>query len=356
MVCFTSGTTGTPKGVILTHTNLMAHALTAGLVYGLSDHDVHVNPMPLAHLAGASRVILALVTAGTHVVLPSASPAEVRDAVARWRGTHLMIVPTMAADLLEAGVDRDELSSLQLLIYGAAPMPLELATSLVAEMHCGLVNGYGLTESSALATALTASDHRNAIETHDTELMSSAGHPVPGIELRVVTADGHDAQPGERGEIALSGEKISPGYLRNQEATSKRFTPEGWLMTGDSGRLTSTGHVLVLGRLDEMIISGGINIYPQEVERATIAVPGIIECAAFGVGSARWGQEVHLAIVAAPDGSFSLESLRGVLRQRLDPYKVPKVLHLVPDLPKTSLGKVQRSLLAERVNDGRRSP
>jgi long-chain acyl-CoA synthetase len=349
MVAFTSGTTGEPKGVILTHANLTIHALTSAAVLGLGTPNVHVNPMPLAHFTGASRVIIAAVNGGTHVILPGFDPAAVYEAVAAWRATHMAIVPTMAIDLLAADPDRFDLRSLQTLVYGAAPMPMAVARELAQRLRCELFNGYGLTESCAMATALDGQAHRDAIAAGDEQRLGSVGRAVPGMEVSIVGDDHRELASGEVGQIALRGLKVSPGYLGRPEATAERFLPDGWMLTGDQGHLSAAGDLTLAGRIDEMIISGGINVQPGEIEVEALVHDGVASCAAFGVASERWGQELHLAVVVADGARVSPEDLRSFLAGRLDRYKVPKVVHFLEELPYTSVGKLQRATLASRL-------
>jgi len=344
MVSFTSGTTGEPKGVVLSHLNLVTHGLTGAITYRAITENVHVNPMPLAHFAGASRVILAIVNSGTHVILPEFAPRDVLQAVVDWHGTHLMVVPTMAADLLAVDPENYDLGALTL-IYGAAPMPMPLAGSLVERLQCDLVNGYGLTESSALATALGPEAHRRAVADGDHELLGSVGQAVPGIELQIVDETLREVPPGVSGQIVLRGPKVSRGYLNRPTETAERFLPDGWLLTRDEGRLSSSGNLTILGRMDDMIITGGVNVQPLEVENEAVLIEGVVECAVFAVPSDRWGQEVRLAVVSALGSEVDPEHVRSFLRQRLDPYKVPKSVHIVNELPRSTLGKIQRGNL-----------
>jgi acyl-CoA synthetase (AMP-forming)/AMP-acid ligase II len=347
MVCFTSGTTGEPKGVILTHLNLVVHGLTSANVYRVFGRNVTVNPMPLAHLAGASRVIIAIVNAGAHVILPGFEPDLLCSAIARWQGTHVMVVPTMVSDLLAGDFARHDLSSLHTLVCGTAPLPMPVARELVLRMKCGVINGYGLTESSALATSLGPEAHTRAVAEGDEALLGSIGQAAPGVELRIVDSDRNPLPAGSVGQIALRGLKISPGYLNNPVETAAKFTADGWLLTGDQGKLLPDDNVQLLGRLDDMIISGGINVQPGEIEREAAHVEGLGQCAAFGVRSERWGQEVRLAVVPRGGAQLDPESIRAFLRTRLDPYKVPKQIHIMKELPRTAVGKVQRFKLAE---------
>lgn len=349
MVAFTSGTTGEPKGVVLSHTNLTIHALTCAAVLGLATPNVHVNPMPLAHFTGASRVIIAAVNGGTHVILPGFDPTAVFEAVAQWRGTHMAIVPTMAIDLLAADPGRFDLRSLETLVYGAAPMPMHVARELAQRLACELFNGYGLTESCAMATVLDGRAHYEAIAAGDEQRLSSVGRAVPGMEVSIVGDDHRELGPGEVGQIALRGLKVSSGYLDRPGANAERFLPDGWMLTGDQGHLSAAGDLTLAGRIDEMIISGGINVQPGEIEAEALAHEGIASCAAFGVASERWGQEVQLAVVLANGASVSPAELRSFLAGRLDRYKVPKVVHFLEELPYTSVGKLQRATLASRL-------
>ena len=355
MVCFTSGTTGEPKGVILTHLNLVIHGLTSANVYRVFGRNVTVNPMPLAHLAGASRVIIAIVNAGAHVILPGFEPDLLCTSIARWGGTHVMVVPTMVSDLLAGDFGRHDLSSLHTLVCGTAPLPMPVARELVTRMKCGVINGYGLTESSALATSLGPEAHTRAVAEGNEELLGSIGQAAPGVELRIIDSDRRALPVGAVGQIALRGLKISPGYLNNPLETAAKFTQDGWLLTGDQGKLLPDDNVQLLGRLDDMIISGGINVQPGEVEREAAFVEGLSQCAAFGVSSERWGQEVRLAVVPRSGAQLDAEAIRKFLRTRLDPYKVPKQVHIMKELPRTAVGKVQRFRLAEEWGPGKPS-
>lgn len=350
MLPFTSGTTGEPKGVILTHENLVAHTLTAGYVFGVSSPNCHVNPLPLSHYAGASRVLLAVLNSGTHVVLPEFDPALVFESVSRWAGTHLTIAPTMAASLLEVEPEQFDLESLETLIYGTSPMPMDVARDLVGRMSCDLINGYGLTESAGLATALDAASHRQAVDDDDDDTLGSVGQPVPGVELRLLDERRNEVGPGEAGEVALRGMKVSQGYLSNPQATAEKHIPGGWILTGDEGCLTARSNLTLLGRLDDMIITGGLNVQPREVEIEASLYEGVAECAGFGVPSERWGEELHLAVAPASGTVLEADALRTFLRGRVDGYKVPKKIHLVDQLPRSSLGKIQRRQLAQDLD------
>jgi acyl-CoA synthetase (AMP-forming)/AMP-acid ligase II len=256
----------------------------------------------------------------------------------------------MAASLLEAEPEQFNLGSLETLIYGTSPMPMAVARDLVGRMSCGLINGYGLTESAGLATALDAVSHRQAVENNDDDTLGSVGQPVPGVELRLLDEHRNDVDPGQAGEIALRGMKVSQGYLSNPRATAEKHLPDGWILTGDEGRLTANSNLTLLGRLDDMIITGGLNVQPREVEIEASLYEGVAECAGFGVPSERWGEELHLAVASAPGTVVEADALRTFLRGRVDAYKVPKKIHLVDQLPRSSLGKIQRRQLAQDLD------
>ena len=346
MVSFTSGTTGNPKGVILTHTNILIQVLNATSQFAIADENCHINPMPLVHFAGASRVFLSICNAGTHVILPGYDPSEVLESIEAHRGTHLMMVPTMLRDLLLHEPERYDLSSLTTVIYGSAPMPLDLAHLLLERLDCGLVNAYGCTEASATATTLGPSEHRDAVRRGDDVTLSSVGRPIPGVEMRILGEDLREVDAGTVGQVALRGAKVSPGYLNDPEQTAKRFLPDGWHLTGDAAHLSDDGYLLLRGRLDDMIISGGLNIHPEEIEQHVRTYPGIAECACYGVASERWGQELRMAIVVEDGGRIEPDAVLQHLRQHVDRWKVPKVVRVVDALPKTSVGKVRRFVLA----------
>jgi malonate-semialdehyde dehydrogenase (acetylating)/methylmalonate-semialdehyde dehydrogenase len=294
MICYTSGTTGEPKGVVLTHENLVAHALTAGYVYELGAGNVIVNALPLAHFAGASRVLLGIVNAGSHVILPRFEPGGFLDAVERRHATHTILAPTMAADLLEAGTAGDHLRGLTM-IYGGSEMPADVTSRLVTELGCDLFNHYGSTESSALATALSPADHRQALAVGDERGLASVGRAVPGVEVRIVDDELCPVEPGAVGQVALRGLKISPGYLGDPAATAERFR-DGWLLTGDRGEMLSGDRLVLRGRINEMITTGGMNVAPEEIEIDVRRFPGVAEYAAFPVRGESWGQEEETAM------------------------------------------------------------
>jgi acyl-CoA synthetase (AMP-forming)/AMP-acid ligase II len=218
-----------------------------------------------------------------------------------------------------------------------------------------LFNGYGCTESTALAVCLTSEQHRQAVATGDDELLETVGQPVPGIELKIFDTHNREVPFGEAGQVALRGAKVSPGYLDNPNETRAKFLPDGWLLTGDQGRLTTGDNLVILGRLDEMMITGGLNVQPAEIENEVVTFKGVAECAAFSVKSERWGQEVRLALVQTPGADLNVEDLKQYLRARLDPYKLPKRIHMLDRLPRTDVGKVQRFRLEEFCDANARS-
>lgn len=341
MMSFTSGTTGKPKGVLLTERNLVATALAGADAFSLDDGNRQVNPLPLAHFSGASRVITSVANCGTQIILPEFDSRRVLQAIQKWEATHITVVPSMVPHLLDLDVESYNISSLQTLTYGTAPMAIPIIEELHHRLACGLVNGYGLTEAAGVVATLGPDAHVASVSTSDAERLSSVGRPVLGVEVSLMDEDGSPASTCREGQIAVRGPKVSPGYLIGGDVRTEHLTG-GWLPTGDLGRLTETGDLIILGRADDLIISGGLNVQPREIESAASMVTGVSACAAFGVASDRWGQEVHIAVVPKPGSDFTTAAFLAQLRTTLDPYKIPKAVHIVTDLPRSNVGKIDR--------------
>jgi acyl-CoA synthetase (AMP-forming)/AMP-acid ligase II len=304
---------------MLTREGQWGNALALALEQRLSPEDVHLATMPLYHVGGRA-LVLSHTLRGCTVHLHDAFDADAVAAdIERHRVTTTQVVPTMIAWLLDAA-PRD-LSSLRLIWYASAPMPVELLRRGLERFGPIFVQGYGQTESGPLATVLTPAEHDP-----EAEHLASAGRAVPGVEVRI-----------DDGEILIRSPFNMTGYWRNPELTAEALR-DGWLHTGDLGRLDERGYLYIVDRKKDLIISGGENIYPREVEEVLYAHPAVREAAVIGVPDETWGESVKAVVV--PAGELAPDELIAFCRSRLARYKCPKVVELRAELPKTPSGKV----------------
>jgi acyl-CoA synthetase (AMP-forming)/AMP-acid ligase II len=349
---YSSGTTGHPKGARRTHRNWFASVvnMTQDVLGGVPAHDdVYVHAGPITHTSGLF-VLPFLVAGARQIVLPSWDPQTFVEAVAERGGTHTAIVPTMVARLLSLpGVDRSMFAGLRMLGYAGAPMPPEQMRRAFERITPHLVQYYGLVEAIPPVTVLDAQDHARGLE-DEPELLSSAGRSALGVEVRVVDQEGQPVAPGEPGEVLTRGDHVMGGYWNAQNrADLSKSVVNGWLHTGDLGRLSQDGHLWLIDRLGDMIISGGYNIYPREVEDVVAEAPGVAEVAVVGVTDPDWGQRV-VALVTARSGCVVDEA--AVLehcRERMASYKKPKEVRVVPAFPLNSTGKIAKKVLREQL-------
>ncbi|MGV0837983.1 long-chain-fatty-acid--CoA ligase [Mycolicibacterium thermoresistibile] len=350
-IFYTGGTTGRPKGVMLSHDNLLANAKHALICLGYSDRDTYLHSGPMFHLAdGASTIALTWV-GGTHVIVPGFDPETWAITVTRERVTRAMLVPTMLAMLLAEPLPADtDLSSLRSVLYGASPMPEALLRAAMTTLDCDWCQVYGMTEASPIVSFLDYEDHRRAVLSGDPEAtrrLGSVGRPIVGVQVRIQAEDGSARGPGEIGEIVVRGSNIMAGYLNRPEETAEVLV-DGWYHTGDAGYLDAAGYLYVVDRLKDMIITGGENVYSTEVENALYRHTDVLEAAVFGVPDDRWGEVVHAAVVLRAAATISPEALREHTRGLLAGYKAPRVIHIVDVLPKSGAGKILKRNLRER--------
>ena len=342
VVLYTSGTSSTPKGAVLGHQHLTSYVLTTTEFASAEEDEANLLAAPPFHVAGVVAVLTSTYAGRRIVPLPRFTPEAWIDIARREHVTHGFLVPTMLARIVDV-MDRDpdaRVSSMRRITYGGARMPrsmLERALALFPDV--GFVNAYGLTETSSTVCLLGPDDHRIAFESSDPAIrrrLESAGRPLPGIELRIDGADGV-AAPGEPGEILVRGEQVSGEYLADP---SKR-NDAGWLHTGDLGFVDHDGYLFVVGRADDMIIRGGENLSPTEIEDVLLQHPGVGAAAVVGLPDAEWGERVAAMIVPARDaGDLSMDDLRAFARERLGSLKTPEILATCEELPITATGKV----------------
>ena len=339
---YTSGTTGAPKGARLTHRGLANNARFFARAIGAGESDIWINPMPMFHTAGCSLCTLgALQTGGRHVLPPAYDPELMLRLFEEESGTILLSVPTMLIRMLDApaAVDR-ELSSWRLVALGGAPVPPELVRH--AELRgLKVAIGFGQTEASPYLT------HTLPDDPHP-DWVSTVGRPLPQTEIKIIDPDTSATIPrGEIGEICARGYGIMKDYFDNRDATSSAIDAEGWLHTGDLGSLDEHGYCRVQGRRKDIIIRGGENIYPREVEDILHTHPAILDASVVGVPDRDWG-EVPVAFVQLKPGCEATgEDLTQFCRERLASYKVPRIWRVVDQFPQTASGKTQKFRLRE---------
>ncbi len=340
---YTGGTTGRAKGVMLSHDNFLANSMNALVNLGITADSVHLHVSPLFHVAGGSRVFTTTVAGGTHAVIPRFEPDLFLEAIARFKVTITVVVPTMLNALLQhPRLDDYDLSSLQLLTYGASPMPESLLRRAMARLPgVTFLQSYGMTELSPVATCLSPRYHK--FEGPDAGRIRSAGQAVFNADVAVMDAEDRALAPGEVGEICVRGPMVMLGYWQQPELTAQTLRG-GWMHTGDAGYLDDEGFLFLVDRVKDMIISGGENVYSAAVENVLYKFPGVHECAVIGVPDDRWGEAVYAIVVAEPGVQIDEQALLDHCREQLAGYECPKTIDLRAEaLPKSGAGKILKA-------------
>jgi len=333
LIMYTSGTTGQPKGTVLTHGNMTWNAANQILGFDFTANERTLALAPLFHIGGLNGTVNpTLLRGGCVVMVRRFEPGAVLEVIEQQRVTSFFAVPTMLdAMAREPGFPSKDLSALRTIGAAGAPVPLPTLRTWLAR---GVVmqQAYGMTEAAPGCTVLDSADAERKI--------GSVGKPVFFTDLKVVRPDGSEASTGEVGEVLVSGPNIMAGYWNDQERTAGVLTADGWYHTGDAGQLDDEGFLYIRDRYTDLIISGGENVYPAEVESALLELPGVVEAAVIGVPDETWG-EVGLALLVT-DQDLDDGAIRGALRERLAGFKVPKHFKFVAELPKTATGKVRK--------------
>ncbi|GAB3234976.1 long-chain-fatty-acid--CoA ligase [Mycolicibacterium hippocampi] len=331
---YTSGTTGLPKGVMLSNTNYRAKTAGVAGPWRFSGDAVSLAVMPLFHMAGSGWAFAGLWHGAPTVVLRDVDPAAIHDAIATHGVTNLLLVPAVIQVLLDTpGVTTCDFSHLRVLVYGASPISDDVLIRGIERFGGVFAQVYGMTETTGSITQLDGADHVP-------DRLRSCGKPYPWVAVRVVDPDGADAPPGTVGELWTRSEQNMLGYWNNPEATAATLTGDGWLKTGDAGYIDADGYVYLQDRVKDMIVSGGENVYPIEVENVLMTHPGVADVAVIGVPDDRWGEAVKAVVVPAPGASLNDAELIGYARARLGGFKLPKTVDFVAALPRTPSGKV----------------
>jgi long-chain acyl-CoA synthetase len=331
VILYTSGTTGRPKGAELTHRNLGLNTRAVIEELGIGADDVLLGTLPLYHSFGQTCTLNASIAVGARLALLTRFDAAAAVALVEDEGvTILMGVPTMLSGIAAAAADHGPFPGLRIAASGGAPLPREQAESFERVTGTAVLDTWGLSETSPATTLNRPGENR----------AGSVGRPIDGVEVRAVGEDGEALPAGETGQLAIRGHNVMKGYWRRPDATAAAITADGWFLTGDLGRLDEDGYVYVVGRLKDMIIRGGLNVYPREVEEVLHRHPAVAEAAVVGFPDERLGEEVGAAVVLAPGESAAPEELREWLRQRVAPFKYPRHVWLLEELPKGPTGKI----------------
>jgi long-chain acyl-CoA synthetase len=340
VILYTSGTTGRPKGVALSHDNLAANARAAASLYELDRTAWALAVLPLSHSYGLTVMNAGNILGTRAVLLRWFNPELVLETIERFRVQSMAGVPTMYVYLLhnpDAG--RFDTSSMRSWGSGAAPLPLEIVEPFEAKFGGRLMEGYGLTEASPVVSAHRLSGVRK---------LGSVGQPIPGVQVAILDDEDRPVPTGELGEICVRGPNVMLGYYRRPEETARTLR-NGWLHTGDVGRLDTDDFLYVVERKKDLIIRGGFNIYPREVEEILYAHPAVAEAAVIGMPDPVMGEEVLAFVVRKPGAEAEADAIIAFCQERLAKYKCPRRVRFVPSLPKTPVGKILKKALRAQL-------
>ena len=334
LIAFTSGTTGRPKGVPLTHGMLLSSIRSAMMAWQWSPSERLVHALPLYRQHGLGGIHATLIAGASAYILPWFDAAALADAIARQQATVLLAVPTIYHRLADiADAVRPSLRTLRLATSGSAPMAAAMFERVEGELGITPLERYGLTESGLDVSNLYSGERKPG----------AVGYALPGVQTKVVGPDATDLPAGRDGEIVLRGPHVFDGYLDDPDATDAAFLPEGWFRTGDMGRFDADEALTITGRLKDLIVTGGLNVAPQEVEDVLATYPGVDEVAVSGIPDEKWGEAVAAWVVTRRP--ISAHDLIAHCRRELAAFKCPKHIFVVGALPRNAMGKIQRSLL-----------
>jgi fatty-acyl-CoA synthase len=341
---FTSGTTGAPKGAMLTHRGMCNASRLGGVRFGLGPGDVYVNTIPLFHVGGQGVSFQIVQAQATNVLVTQFEPGLHLELLEAERATHTIGVPTMWLAVIDhPDFGRRDLSTLRSLSTGGSVVPAELIRHIERALNVRSTVVFGQTEACGFVSQTFLDDDPE-------DKASTVGKLLPQIDGRVVDPEGQGVVPvGDVGELQIRGFNVMAGYFEDPDATAAAIDADGWLRTGDLATMDERGYLRITGRLKDMIVTGGVNVYPAEIEATIAGHPAVAEVAVIGMADARWGEAVVAVVRAGVDGRPSATELEQFTRERLAPYKVPKRWVFVDELPSTASGKVQKFLLREQL-------
>jgi long-chain acyl-CoA synthetase len=351
---YTSGTTGRPKGAVLTHANVTAGVMAVMPDFALRPgQDKYLQVTPLFHVGGMLSVMVCATNSVTLRLLPEFEPTAAARCMSEERVTHTLMVPAMLRWMLsEKGIDKLSFPDLRLVAYGAAPMPVPVLELASERLRCQFFQGYGLSETAGMLTILRPEDHVMDGTPASLARLNSAGREMLGTQVRVVDPDGQDVPVGELGEIVARGACVSPGYWNLPEAT-RESNRGGWFWTGDIGCLDDRRFLTIVDRSKDMIVLGGENIYPREIELVLLGHPAVADCAVIGIPHDTWGEEVQAYVSLRPDVAFEPRELIAHCRQNLARYKCPTKVEQLATIPRNAAGKIEKNVLREPFWKGR---
>ena len=353
---YTSGTTGRPKGAVMTHGSILSSRDASGSEGEMRkwqepvEGDVTLLAMPCFHISGPGTGIGTMVAGTNSIVLPEYDPTQALDLIENYNISKIFLVPAAIQILLNhPRVGEVDFSRLKYITYGASPIPLELMKQAMEVLGCGFVQMYGMTETSGTIVALDPEDH----VPEGSKRMRSVGTPLQGVEIKIIDEEGNELPADTVGEIATRSSKNMRGYWNNDEATRETIDADGWLRTGDAGYLDEDGYLYIHDRVKDMIISGGENVYPAEVENAIYAHPDVADVAVIGVPHEKWGEAVKACVVVKEGKELSESDVIAHSREHIAGYKCPKSVDFIDALPRNPSGKILRRELRAPYWEGK---
>jgi fatty-acyl-CoA synthase len=345
-ILYTSGTTGHPKGVTHSYASVTAAMGAWATAFGIGPNDRLLGQLALSHFGG--RAMDACWVAGaTLVILPGPDPKAMLGAIAEHRVSMILVIPTLLRMLLDhPDAESADLSSLRAVVYAAAPAAPALVRRSLERLGPVLYTGFGQTEAYGLNTWMGPDEHVAALDAGGERLTSVGRECAAFAQVRICAEDGMQLPPGEVGEICVCAPWATPGFWKRPELDRERLS-EGWLRTGDLGRMDSEGYVFLADRKEDKIITGGFNVYPAEIEGALAEHPAVAECAVFAIPDPKWGEAVRAAVTLRREHAASPEELIDFCKQHLARFKVPKAIDVLDELPKSGVGKILRRALRE---------